>query len=138
MKQFSIFFAVILAAFLFINENGFAQNQDPPLLICSFNQVHGGDVGKVNKMIDSVFAPLLNELVNEGFILSWGQFNHAWGDEWNVNIFYTAKDMASFEKFWDEYVSRGSNRHPGAFMETTKHFKAHKDNIYVLRHRYSK
>jgi hypothetical protein len=138
MKCFSIFFAIIISAFLFFGESNFAQNQAPPLLICSFNQVGLTDVGKVNKMIDSVFAPILNELVNEGFILSWGQFNHAWGDEWNVNIFYTAKDMASFEKFWDEYVSRGSNRHPGAFAETTKHFRAHKDNIYVMRHLYSK
>jgi hypothetical protein len=136
MKQFVLFLMIVLSAFLFINENSYAQNQDPPLLICSFNQVGSADVGKVNKMVDSVFAPILNELVDEGFIISWGQFNHAWGDEWNVNLFYTVKDMTSFEKFWDEYVDRGGKRHPRAFAETTQYFKAHKDNIYVLRNAY--
>ncbi len=32
------------------------------------------DVGKVNKMVDSVFTPILKELVDEGMIYSFGQF----------------------------------------------------------------
>lgn len=136
MKQFSKIFAIVFIAILFFGSSNFAQNQDPPLLIVSFNMVSMADVAKVNKMADSVFAPILRELVDEGFIYSFGYFSHAWGDEWNSNIWYTAKDMTSFEKFWDEYVSRVNKRHPGSFPATTKYFHAHKDNIYVIRNQY--
>ncbi|HSP86941.1 MAG TPA: hypothetical protein VLN45_02315, partial [Ignavibacteriaceae bacterium] len=105
MKKALQIFSIILTISLFLGEKSFAQDEQP-LLIVSFNQVALSDVGKVNKMADSVFVPVLKELVDEGMIYSFGFFNHAWGDEWNVNTWYTAKDMASFENFWDEYVSR--------------------------------
>lgn len=136
MKQTTKIFAIILVAFLFLSENNFSQNNEQPLLIVSFNMVSMGDVAKVNKMADSVFAPILRELVDEGMIYSFGSFNHNWGDEWNVNYWYTAKDMGSFDKFWDEYVSRIGKRHPGAWASTVKHFQAHKDNIYTIRYQY--
>lgn len=136
MKQLTKFFAIALFATVFFSRTNFAQSSEQPLLICSFNQVHMADVGKVNKMADSIFTPILKELVDEGFIYSFGQFNHNWGDEWNVNFWYTAKDMGTFDKFWDEYVSRVRKRHPSAFGETVKYFQAHKDNIYTIRGQY--
>lgn len=136
MKMLSQFFAITIAAFLFLGEFNFAQSDDQPMLVVSSNMVPMTDMGKVNKMVDSVFTPILKELVDEGFIFSFGHFTHAWGDEWNSNFWYIAKDMTSFEKFWDEYVKRGSARHPGAFASTTKYFQAHKDNIYTIRSQY--
>lgn len=136
MKQTTKIFAIIIVAFLLLSENNFAQNNEQPLLIVSFNMVSMGDVAKVNKMADSVFAPILRELVDEGMIYSFGNFSHNWGDEWNVNTWYTAKDMASFDKFWDEYVSRIGKRHPDAWSSTVKYFQAHKDNIYTIRNQY--
>ncbi len=136
MKKFFQLFAITLVAFLVIGENNFAQSDDQPLLIVSSNMVSMGDVGKVNKMADSIFVPILKELVDEGMLYSFGSFNHNWGDEWNVNYWYTAKDMASFELFWDTYVSRVSERHPNAFGSVTKYFQAHKDNIYTIRNQY--
>jgi hypothetical protein len=136
MKQTTKIFAIILVAFLFLSESNFSQNNEQPLLIVSFNMVSMGDVAKVSKMADSVFAPILRELVDEGMIYSFGNFTHNWGDEWNVNTWYTAKDMASFDKFWDEYVSRIGKRHPGAWASTVKYFQAHKDNIYTIRNQY--
>ncbi len=137
MKMFSQFFAIILIASLFLGGKSFAQNNEQPTLIVSFNQVMLPDIGKVNKMVDSIFIPILKELVDEGMINGFGQFIHSWGDEWNVNFWYTAKDMASFDKFWDEYVKRTNERHPGSFAATTKYFQAHKDNIYTIRNQYS-
>ena len=69
-------------------------------------------------------------------LLNWGLFNHAWGDEWNVNVWYTVKDMATFDAFWEEYVSRVNERHPGAFGSVVKYFQAHKDNIYTIEQQY--
>jgi hypothetical protein len=109
---------------MLLTGSSFAQDNEQPVLITSFNMVSMSDVGKVNKMVDSVFTPILKELVDEGMIYSFGQFNHSWGDEWNVNFWYTAKDMTSFDKFWDEYVTRVRERHPTA------------DNIYTIRGQY--
>jgi hypothetical protein len=44
MKQTTKIFAIILVAFLFLSENNFAQNNEQPLLIVSFNMVSMGDV----------------------------------------------------------------------------------------------
>jgi hypothetical protein len=121
---------------MLLSGSSFAQDSEQPLLIISQNMVSMSDVGKVNKMSDSIFVPILKELVDEGMLYSFGNFSHSWGDEWNVNYWYTAKDMASFDKFWDEYVSRVRSRHPNAFGSITKYFNAHKDNIYTIRNQY--
>jgi hypothetical protein len=136
VKQLIKISAILFLVVIIFSEKNFAQNDERPLLITSFNMVQMGDVGKVNKMADSVFVPILKELVDEGFIYSFGFFGHAWGDEWNSNVWYTAKDMTSFEKFWVEYVDRVNKRHPGSFAATTKYFQAHKDNIYTIRNQY--
>ena len=135
MKKLTQISAIMFLS-LFVAGNIFAQNNEQPLLITSFNMVPMSDVGKVNKMVDSVFTPILKELVDEGMIYSFGQFMHSWGDEWNLNFWYTAKDMISFDKFWDEYVTRVNKRHPGAFGSVVKYFQAHKDNIYTIRGQY--
>jgi hypothetical protein len=105
MKHLTKIF-VLLFTLTLLSGSSLAQDNEQPLLITSFNMVTMSDVGKVNKLVDSVFTPILKELVDEGMIYSFGQFNHSWGDEWNVNFWYTAKDMTSFDKFWDEYVTR--------------------------------
>jgi len=136
MKNPTQIFAVVLITILFFSGNSLAQDNDQQILVVSQNMVSMSDVGKVNKLGDSIFVPVLKELVDEGYILSFGQFNHNWGDEWNVNYWYVAKDMSSFDTFWNEYVSRVSERHPGAFGSTVKYFQAHKDNIYTIRNQY--
>jgi hypothetical protein len=122
--------------FLFTCININAQSDENPLLVVSFNQVPLSEMGKISRIGDSLFIPILKELVDEGMLYSFGRFTHYWGDEWNWNLWYTVKDMASFEKFWDEYVKRASEKHPGAFQSITKHFQAHKDNIYVIQNQY--
>ena len=73
-------------------------------------------MGEVNKMVDSVFAPILNSFVDEGKLSGWGQLNHAWGDE---------------------YVKQVSAKHPDAFGSMVEYFQEHKDNIYSIRNGYS-
>ena len=127
----------LVITFLITSPPIFAQDSDsPPWLVVSSNMVPMGKVSEVNSIVDSIFAPILNGLVDEGMIRSWGQFNHAWGDEWNLNFWYVAKDISSFDAFWSEYVKRVGDNHPGAFSEVVKYFKAHKDNMYVIRNQY--
>jgi hypothetical protein len=128
--------AVFLLLFI-SSSNIFGQEEKQPnWLVVSQNMVPMAKVSVVNKMIDSIAVPILNELVDEGMLTGWGQFNHAWGDEWNVNFWYVTKDQNSFSAFWAEYVRRVSERHPGSFASIVKHFQAHKDNMYVIRNQY--
>lgn len=136
MNHATRIFALFLVVCLSCGGKSFAQNTEQPLLVVSFQMVPMSDVGRVNKMVDSVFAPILKELVDEKYLAGWGQFNHVWGDEWNLNVWYTVKDMGSFDKFWAEYVTRVNKRNPGAFAATTKYFQSHKDNIYTIRTQY--
>jgi len=129
-----LFAITIVLLFTVVNIN--AQSEENPLLVVSFNQVPLSEMGKLGRIADSLFVPILKGLVDEGMIYGFGRFTHAWGDEWNWNVWYVVKDMTSFEKFWDEYVKRASERHPGAFQSITKHFQAHKDNIYVIQSQY--
>jgi hypothetical protein len=132
MKSLTKIFVVLFASML-LSGSSIAQSSEQPILVTSFNMVQMADVGKVNRLVDSLVVPVLKELVDEGMLLSFGQFNHSWGDEWNVNYWYTATDMAAFDKFWDEYVNRMNKRHPGAFGIIVKYFNAHRDNIYTIR-----
>lgn len=135
MKKLTKIFAVLII-FIFVAGNISAQSSEHPLLVVSSNKVNMADIGKVNQAFDSLFAPILKELVDEGMIYSYGLFNHSWGDEWNVHTWYVAKDLTAFDKFWNEFTDRASKRHPGAFGKIVKYFQAHKDNIYTIRDQY--
>ena len=121
---------------IFVAGNSYSQDSENPLLVVSFQKVKMADVGAMNKMINEKFAPILNGLVDDKMLLSWGLFNHTWGDEWNVNVWYTVKDMASFDKFWEEYMKRISEKQPEAWKELRSYIQEHKDNIYTIMNQY--
>jgi hypothetical protein len=135
MKKLTQIFAVLII-FIFAAGNISAQSEDQPLLVVSFQKIKMADVGTVNKMINEKFAPILNGLVDEKMLLGWGLFNHTWGDEWNVNVWYTVKDMAAFDKFWEEYMKRLSEKQPDAWKEMRGYIQEHKDNIYTIMNQY--
>jgi hypothetical protein len=133
MKQFSKIFAIIIVAFLFLGGNTSAQDNEQPLLVVSFQKVKMGELQNATKIINEKFAPILNSLVDEGKLESWGLFNHTWGDEWNMNVWYVAKDMMAFEKFWDEYTKRVN---ADTWKELRGYMLEHKDNIYTIMNQY--
>ena len=66
MKNLSI----ILCAYFFLisAQSIFAQNEGPGTLVFSQNMVAMKDMGKVNKLIDSLSVPIWNEIMNEGML----------------------------------------------------------------------
>ncbi|MCG6913318.1 hypothetical protein LJE86_05325 [bacterium BMS3Abin03] len=135
MKQLTKIFAALII-FIFVAGNISAQNEEYPLLVVSFQKVKLSDIASANKLINEKFAPILNSLVDEGMLYGWGLFNHAWGDEWNVNVWYTVKNMDAFSKFWDEYIKRVREKQPDAWNELRGYIQEHKDNIYSIRNQY--
>ena len=135
MKQLTKIFAALII-FIFVAGNISAQNEEHPLLVVSFQKVKLSDIASANKLINEKFAPILNSLVDDGMLYGWGLFNHAWGDEWNVNVWYTVKNMDAFSKFWDEYIKRVREKQPDAWNELRGYIQEHKDNIYSIRNQY--
>ncbi len=135
MKELTKIFAIAVI-FIFTAGNISAQSKNNPLLVVSYQKVKLSDIGTVNKMFNEKFAPVLNSMVDDKFIHSWGLFNHSWGDEWNVNVWYIADDMSSFEKFWSEYRKRVSEKDPDAFNKLVAFIQDHKDNIYSIQNQY--
>ena len=135
MNKFS-FLTVLWIGLTILTSQSVAQEMENPLLVVSFQKIKMADVGTVNKMINEKFAPILNSLVDDKMLLGWGLFNHTWGDEWNVNVWYTVKDMAAFDKFWDEYMKRTSEMQPDAWKEMRGYIQEHKDNIYTIMNQY--
>jgi hypothetical protein len=125
-----------LIVFILVAGNISAQSEEQPMLVVSFQKIKMADVGTVNKMINEKFAPILNSLVDDKMLLGWGLFNHAWGDEWNVNVWYTVKDMDSFDKFWEKYMKRISEKQPDVWKELRGYIMEHKDNIYTIMNQY--
>jgi len=135
MKHLTKIFAAIIV-FVFVAANISAQSEEHPLLVVSFQKVKLSDIDTANKLINEKMAPILNELVDDGMLYGWGLFNHAWGDEWNVNVWYTVKDMDAFSKFWGEYVKRVREKQPDAWKELRGYIQEHKDNIYIILNQY--
>ncbi len=135
MKSLNKIFSVLLLV-MFVTGASYSQDGDNPLLIVSSQKVKMSDMSTMGKIMSEKFAPILNSLVDDGFLLSWGSFNHTWGDEWNMNVWYVAKDMNSFDTFWEEYMQRVSEQQPDAWAQLRNYIQEHKDNIYTITNQY--
>jgi hypothetical protein len=106
----------------------------PRFLMFNQSQIPSDKIWEHNHLTDSLMKPVMNALVDEGLVATWGYLNHAWGDEWNWAWFMYTKDHAAFLKAWDEMVRRVSDADSTAFPMLTKDVKRHRDNLYYLRH----
>jgi len=89
------------------------------------------DLAKVHEL-DSMFNPILDEMMKKGKLLGWGVLEHAWGDEWNWNIYYAVESHAAFLEFWKAYIAKLNERHPDWRKQIKGLCTAHKDNIYSV------
>jgi hypothetical protein len=124
------------ASFLALIAGSIADAQESPqpgTVVFSQNICPYENITSINAIADSVFTPILDELLNEGRILGWGILTHAWGDEWNWNVYYTVESHRAFLDFWAEYIARLNARHPGLLQRFAPLCTEHKDNIYSVR-----
>ena len=133
----TIFTAFVAIVLLIVTDLAVAQDTQkspkPGFFLFNQNKVANENVAKLNALQDSLFAPILNELVKEGKLLGWGQLMHAWGDEWNYNFYFITENHRGFLDFWSEYVNRLNKRFPGWFDKLAPLFTDHKDNMYSIR-----
>lgn len=105
----------------------------PGFVVLNQNKIPAANVAKLNEFQDSIAAPILNDLMKEGKLLGWGQLDHAWGDEWNYNIYFITENHRAFLDFYSEYIARMNKKSPGWFQKLAPLFGEHKDNMYTIR-----
>ena len=88
--------------------------------------------GQIHRMIDSLFIPIAQELVNEGKLIAVGSDYHAWGDEWNVVAWYQAQDLPTFLAAFRELTKRTNERHPDFLPQIFSWCSEHKDSFYTV------
>jgi hypothetical protein len=129
-----IFLALALLSVLYsANAQEAQKSPKPGFFVFSQNKVSDQNVAKMNVVMDSMAAPILNELVKEGKLLGWGQLMHAWGDEWNYNWYFVTENHRAFLTFWGEYIKRLNTQFPGWGEKISGLLTEHKDNMYSIR-----
>lgn len=88
------------------------------------------NLSELDQLMDETFAPALDQMVADGAFTGWGLLEHAWGDEWNWNIWYSAESHGAFVEGWATYVAHLNENHPGWSQRTLGLCTDHKDNIY--------
>ena len=83
------------------------------------------------QLVDSVWTPIAQELVNEDKLLYFQLLRHSWSDEWNFVFYYRAKDIPSFLDAWGELTSRIQERHPDFLDWFNERCSDHKDGFYT-------
>ncbi|HUF28930.1 MAG TPA: hypothetical protein VMM18_18255 [Gemmatimonadaceae bacterium] len=110
------------------------QPAQPGVVIVSSNKCAFDAPSRLDSLNALAFYPVLDELVREGRLMGWGVLTHAWGDEWNYVVYYTAASTPAFHGAWDELVRRLRQRRPNFMADVTAQCTEHKDNIYgVMR-----
>jgi hypothetical protein len=100
-------------------------------LLVSSNQCDLDKVGQIHRMTDSLWIPIAQEMVNEGKLIAAGSSYHSWGDEWNVVLWYVAKDIPSFLTAFDEMAKRVNQRNPTFIPQVTSWCSRHRDSFYT-------
>ena len=109
------------------------------IMVISQNKVVFSKMNEYHELMEKHWNPIFDKLVDEGKLDEVGTLSHGWGDEWNVVGYYKAKDMASFEKAWNEGYEKLAEKTPqNVRNRITSMIMEHKDSMYQLRHSHSK
>lgn len=102
----------------------------PGTLVVSLQRCSLDTLDELNEFTKTVFLPILEAQVRAGTLLGWGEFQHDWGDEWNVGWYYLARDKAQFFAAFDEFLAEVLRRDPEALKKFGRWCSDHRDNIY--------
>ena len=127
---------VIKISSVFLIYNVFLSAQ---IMVISQNKVVFSKMKEYQDLMEKHWNPVFDQLVDEGKLNEVGSLSHSWGDEWNVVGYYKAKDLASFEKAWSEgYKKFADNTPQNVRNRINAMIIEHKDNMYQIKHSYSK
>lgn len=127
-----------LAGLIALPAGALAQDEEddgmttPTLVLTNF-QCDWAGVGEIMASLDSISKPVYQGLVDEGKLMSWGTYIHAWADEYNVNFYTVAESIPAFLAAWEEAGERiAAIVGEDAENPMDKYCSGHKDAFYVL------
>ncbi len=115
-------------AFLIAQATAISQN---PTVVFSQNKCDYAKLGQLREGMKKVGAPILNDLVQKGQLLNWGILEHSWGDEWNYNNYYVAKDIPTFLEAFNTMVEEGQKVDSTFITDFWDACFEHKDAMYT-------
>ena len=124
MKKLSLLLALISFSAMTLT----AQN---PTVVFTQNKCDYGKLGLLRDKSQQVSAPILNDLVQEGKLLNWGILEHRWGDEWNWNMYYVAKDVPTFLEAFNHFITKATEVDPDFATDVWEVCFEHKDAMYA-------
>ncbi len=128
---------IILSGFVIAQDSDEAKKKSKPTVIMSQNMIPLAKIDRYVEINNEYFAPVLDKLVDEGKLIGWGYLTHAWGDEWNILVYYSAKDFATFQKAWGEGINSSIENAPEEVTdELMGMILAHKDSFFTGQHYY--
>ena len=100
-------------------------------VVLSQNKCKMNKLGELTTMIEENGSDILNELVEQGKLINWGVLTHAWGDEYNWNVFYVAESHEKFLEAWNEFIAKANENDPEFADKLWEICWEHKDSIYT-------
>ena len=100
-------------------------------VVFSQNKCKMNKLSDLQKMMEENGAVILNDLVEQEKLIDWGVLTHAWGDEYNWNVYYVAESHAKFLEAWDEFIKRVGENDPEFGDKLWEICWEHKDSIYT-------
>ena len=119
---------IILLLSTYCSLSLFAQNVT---VVFSQNKCYFQFEEENTKLWKEQLAPILNDLVKQEKLIDWGVLTHAWGDEWNWNVYYVAENQNKFNDAFGEFFERVLENNPDVMKEFGKFCFEHKDSIYT-------
>lgn len=121
----------------FAQDNQSDADEGNGILVVSYFKCQYNKIGEVVEFTKEMSEPVLNKLVDEGKLNSWGSLTHLWGDEWNYLIYYNANNLAEFEAAFGEAVSSYEENSDDWMDKWSSLCSEHKDNVYSVISGYS-
>jgi hypothetical protein len=134
MSRLRCAFAILMFALPFsaYAQQPATQQAAPGILVVSAQKCSFTGLADMKRWMRESSAPILNELVRQGKLNSWGLLDHMWGDEWNLVIYYSARDLNTFQSAFGEYFGQVLRKDPQALQKFETACSEHKDNIYNI------
>jgi len=100
-------------------------------VVFSQNKCKMNKLSDLQKMMEENGAVILNDLVEQEKLIDWGVMTHAWGDEYNWNVYYVAESHTKFLEAWDEFIKQVAENDPEFGDKLWEICWEHKDSIYT-------
>lgn len=100
-------------------------------VVFSQNKCKMSKLSELQKMMEENGAAILNDLVEQEKLIDWGVLTHAWGDEYNWNVYYVAETHGQFLEAWDEFITKVRENDPEFADKLWEICWEHKDSIYT-------